>query len=78
MFAAEGAKCAFLVARCFQLRPSPYTGDFIAIPLMAESDSIELLTRQRYHGFQDRLRSQPRHSPYFFSLRIVSSNCLLC
>ena len=31
---------------------------------MAEDDSIELLTRQRYHGFQDRLRSQPRHLPY--------------
>lgn len=31
---------------------------------LAEDDSIELLTRQRYHGFQDRLRSQPRHLPY--------------
>jgi hypothetical protein len=43
---------------------------------MAEDDSIELLTRQRYHGFQDRLRSQPRHLPYFGALCVNRTHCL--
>ena len=32
--------------------------------VLAEDDSIELLPiHHQYHGFQDRLRSQPQHLP---------------